>query len=170
MVVINVAPNLRLRPEWLVGEIDFDYELSKQAADESHGIGTRTGASRDFEAEMQWAVDTFIERMEQKGHVYFPDLGAPVIKGPFLPRTYADDWPKHESGEELPRKQETSVEETGGRVCYRIAAPFLVKEHIFRDIVERDKVPEEDWTAIKNARKENGLWVPVKKQRQHFGT
>lgn len=163
MVVVNVSPDFSLKPEWLVGEIDFDYEMSKQAAEESHGKGVRTGASRDFEAEMKWAVDTFIDHMEKKGHYYLPDMGAPVIKGPFLPRNYGDDWPKHpESGEELPRKQERSIEDTGGRVCYRIAAPFLVREHIHRTIVERDAVSEAEWKAIKNPRKENGLWIPQK--------
>lgn len=161
-IVINVTPNLRLRPEWLTAEIDFDYELSKQAAGESHGVGIRTAASRDFEGEMQWAVDRWIAWMEKKGYIFFGPKGGPLVDGPFLPRNFDNNWPRGgDDGQELPRKQEKSVEETGGRVCYRLAAIFLVREYIHSELVERGK-DEERYKAVKNARKENGLWIPQK--------
>ena len=45
---------------------------------------------------------------------------------------------------------------------------FLVKEHIFRQVVERAKNPEA-YAAARNAKKENGLWQPVAPApKKHF--
>lgn len=151
------------------------YELSAKAADESWGEGMRTAASRDFEKEMQAAVDAFVAWREREGDIYYPGLGAPVIRGPFLPINFEDPLPRHSDeldadGDplEIPRKRETSIEQTKGLVEWRIAAPFLVREHIASEIVERDKDPAR-YAAIKNARKENGLWKPkMPAPKQHF--
>ena len=183
-LVVNVSPNLAYKPVWLVGEIDFDVELTVGHLKQTT-TGMRGGAARQFEAEWQWAVDEFIKRMEQKGHIY---LGLPpntkpkgeqvkwregvIAEGPFLPYDYLTPLEKGgDDGEEIARKAPRSLEDTGGRVCYRMAAVFAVKEHIFRDVVEREKNPER-FAAARNARKRNGLWEPVpvaKKQTYLMG-
>lgn len=171
-VVINVNPTLNYKPVWLVGEIDFDVEMTHQHLVQT-STGMRGGAAKEFEREWQWAVDEFIRRMEQKGHIY---VGLPndvplrdgqvkwgegvIAEGPFLPYDYSQHWPTAgEDGEEVSRKAPRSLEDTKGRVCYRMAAVFLVKEHVLRQIVEYDKQPEA-YKAAKNAKKVNGLWEP----------
>ena len=179
--VINVTPNLNYKPVWLTGEIDFDVELTLGHLKQTT-VGARGAAARDFEAEMQWAVDEFIKRMEQKGHIYYglpqdvPLKGEQVkwkdgaiIDGPFYPFDYSQHWPKAgDDNEERSRKAPTSLEDTKGRVCYRIACVFLVREHVLRQVVEREKDPD-GYAAAKNAKKVNGIWTPQKPaKKQHY--
>ena len=179
-VVVNVTPNLKYRPVWLTGEIDFDVEMTHAHLVQTT-TGIRGGAAREFEHEWQWAVDEFIKRMEQKGHIY---VGLPagvqlrpgqekwregvIAEGPFLPYDYSQSWATAADGEEVSRKAPQSLEDTKGRVCYRMAAVFLVKEHILRQVVEYDKNPQA-YQAARNAKKVNGLWQPVAPaKRKHF--
>lgn len=181
-VVINVQPNLSYRPVWLTGEVDFDVEMTVGHLKQT-STGVRGGAAKEFEAEWQWAVDEFIRRMEQKGHIY---LGIPqgtvvkgeqvkwgegvIAEGPFLPITYSDpnNWPTAgDDGEAVSRRWPRSVEDTGGRVCYRMAAVFAVKEHVLRQVIDQDKSPEA-FAAVKNARKVNGLWQPQAPARKQY--
>ena len=179
--VINVAPNLNYRPVWLTGEIDFDVEMTHAHLVQT-STGIRGGAAKEFEREWQWAVDEFVRRMEQKGHIYvgLPDgidlkpgqvkwRDGVIAEGPFLPYSYEPSWPTAgDDGGEVARKAPRSLEDTKGKVCYRMAAVFLVKEHIFRQVVERDRNPE-GYDAARNARKVNGVWTPQKPARkQHF--
>ena len=182
-VVINVTPNLSYRPVWLVGEIDFDVEMTAGHLKQTT-TGVRGGAAKEFEREWQWAVDEFIRRQEQLGHIYvgLPATFKPkdgqvkwkegvIAEGPFLPVDYSQNWPKtgdDDDDEERSRKWPTSVEDTKGRVCYRMAAVFLVKEHVFRRLVEERTNPDA-FKAIKNGKKVNGLWQPVPMpQRKHY--
>ena len=168
--VINISPTLNLRPVWLVGEVDFEVEMTLGHLKQT-STGIRGGAARQFEYEWQWAKEEFIRRMEQKGHVY---VGVPerlhkrddyldgfLVEGPFLPYNYFDPLPrKGDDNEPVARRREQSVEDTNGKVCYTMAAVFLVKEHVLRQVIEQDKDPEA-WKALKNGKKENGLWKPV---------
>ena len=179
--VINVTPNLAFKPVWLTGEIDFDVELTLGHLKQTT-TGMRGAAARDFEAEMQWAVDEFVKRMEQKGHIYvgLPDgmqvkgsqfrwKDGAIIDGPYYPFDYSQHWPrKGDDNGEVSRKAPSSLEDTKGRVCYRMAAVFLVKEHVLRQVVEYDKNPAA-YAAAKNAKKVNGIWTPQKPARkQHY--
>lgn len=181
MVVINVTPNLNYKPVWLTGEIDFDVEMTighlRQTSTEGRG-----GAAKEFEREWQWAVDEFIKRMEQKGHIYagLPDgmklrpgqykwREGVIAEGPFLPYDYSQHWPrKGDDNGEVSRAAPRSLEDTKGRVCYRMAAVFLVKEHVLRQVVEREKNPAA-YAAARSAKKINGIWQPQKSgAKQHY--
>lgn len=180
-LVINVTPNLDYRPVWLTGEVDFDVEMTAGHLKQT-STGIRGGAARQFEAEWQWAVDEFIRRMEEKGHIYLglpPDVQPKdgqvkwregvIAEGPFLPYDFTTPLPRGgDDNEEIARKGPRSLDDTGGRVCYRMAAVFAVKEHVFRDVVQREQNPER-YAAVKNARKRNGLWQPVTPaKKEHY--
>lgn len=179
-LVINVAPDLKYKPVWLTGEIDFEVELTQRHLIQT-STGIRGGAAKEFEAQWQWAVDEWVRRMEQKGHIF---VGLPagykpgegwvkwrkdvIARGPYLPYDFTSAWDrKGDDGEEVSRRAPSSLEDTQGRVAYEMAAVFLVKEHILRQVVERDKNPDA-YDAIKNAKKENGLWKPVPKPRKQY--
>ena len=178
-VVINVSPTLAYKPVWLTGEIDFDVELTHRHLVQTT-TGARGGAAKEFEAEWQWAVDEFIRRMEQQGHIY---AGLPagmqlkpgqekwregvIAEGPFLPYDYSQTWAKGPDGEEVSRKAPASLNDTKGRVCYRMAAVFLVKEHILRRVIDQDR-DRNEWHALKNGVKRNGIWEPKPVIRKSF--
>lgn len=176
--VINISPNLSYRPVWLVGEIDFEIEMTVGHLIQT-STGIRGGAAKQFEFEWQWAKDQFVKRMEQRGHVYVgvpeklhkrPDyLDGFLVEGPFLPYNYFDPLPlAGDDNEPVSRKRERSVEDTKGKVCYTMAAVFLVKEHIFRNVLEQDRHPEA-FAALKNAKKVNGLWKPqTPAKKKHY--
>ena len=178
--MINVAPTLNYRPVWLVGEIDFEVEMTHAHLVQT-STGIRGGAAKEFEREWAWAVEEFIRRMEQKGHIYVgvPDNFNPkpeqvmwgkgvIAEGPYLPYNYDQTWAKGIDGEEVSRPAPTSLEDTKGRVCYKMAAVFLVREHVLNQIVSYDKDPQA-YLAAKNAKKVNGVWQSQKpKRKQHF--
>ena len=168
--VINISPTLSYRPVWLVGEIDFEVEMTLGHLKQT-STGIRGGAAKQFDYEWQWAKDELIRRMEQKGHVYVgvpdklhkrPDyLDGFIVEGPFLPYNYTDPLPlAGDDQEPVSRRRERSVEDTNGKVCYTMAAVFLVKEHVFRDVVDQERNPVA-FAALKNGKKRNGLWAPV---------
>ena len=179
-IVVNVTPECRMLPVWLTGEIDFDVEMTLGHLKQTT-TGIRGGAAKEFDHDWKWACQRFRDGMEAKGNIY---VGVPpgteaklrslkseaividgyVVDGPFLPMKFEASqelWPRiGDDNEVVSRRREESVTETGGKVCYRLMAVFLVKEHIFRRIVARDEEPEM-WAAIRNGKKENGLWKPV---------
>lgn len=184
-IVINTPPDLKYRPVWLTGEIDFDVNLTLDQLKEQDGEGWQTGgATRQFEAEFQWAVNEFIARMEQKGHIYIglPDMikaqakhkgyevyrDSVVVIGPIYALDFTSPLPLGPDGEELPRPMPRSLEDSGGRVSYRLGAFFAQKEHVLRRLVERDRDPAA-YEAARNARKVGGVWLPhTPPSKQHF--
>lgn len=173
-IVVKIAPDLRYKPVWLTGELDFPVEMTHGHLVQT-STGVRGGAAREFERELKWGCERFKAWMESEGKVYIElplemakaaekrGVGVAhgfVIDGPFLPMTFAaskNDWLMHEDGEPLPRKRETSLRETGGKVCYRMAGLFLVREQLVTQVIDREKDPER-WGLIAGARKRNGLW------------
>lgn len=176
-LVINVAPELKYRIVWRTGHIDFEVEMTHGHLVQT-STGVRGGSAKQFEYEFNKACDDFREWMQKDGATQVPiqkpladaaiAKGKAVRKdficdGPFLPHTFASSQAAMPRGgddnEVLPRRRERSLADTGGRVEYRLAGLFLVKEHIVPRIVKRDENPEL-YAAIKNGKKENGRWIP----------
>lgn len=176
--VVNVSPTLNYRPVWLVGEIDFEVEMTHQHLIQT-STGVRGGAAKQFDYEWQWSKDEFIRRMEQQGNVY---VGVPeslrkrpdyvdgfLVEGPFLPYNYFDPLPlAGDDNEPVARRRERTLDDTRGKVCYTMTAVFLVKEHVVRQVIEEEKSPAA-FRALRNGKKVDGLWQPVAPaKKQHY--
>lgn len=176
-LVINTPPELRYRPVWLTGEIDFPVEMTHGHLVQT-STGVRGGSAKQFDYELKWGCERFKQWREREGEYYIelPTASAVqakaqgfavahgfIIDGPFLPMKFAskqDDWPRvGDDNEVVSRRRETSLAETGGKVCYRMAGLFLIKEHVMTREVSRDKEPEL-YAAVRNAKKTEGLWTP----------
>lgn len=174
-VLVKVGPDLQFKPVWLTGELDFPVDMTHGHLVQT-STGVRGGSARQFEYELKWGCERFKAWMEREGKVYMPippELAKAaeargkavmhgfIIDGPFLPMKFAaskEEWLRGGGDDDvLPRKREMSLRDTGGKVCYRMAGLFLVKEQVVNRIVERDKEPAL-WERIKDAKKTNGLF------------